>query len=720
MSTFAIVRAVHIPLAEVIDDHAASQTLHFEPGKDLVRQGEAADHVLVLVSGTARVKTADGVELAVLGPGDLVGELSILAGGNRSADVTALEPVIARRFDRAEFIQLLEAHPQLATDISDEISRRLDEHHIAGFITRILGDGAAIPFEDVRELLHWRWISAGEALYRAGDYADSGFIVISGRLRVVANADTDEETTIGEVGPDEFVGESGLFGARPRQVTVKAIRDTLIAEVTQSAATELIGRYPYVLGIIAMKIGRRARRIGTRARRTMALTVTADVDPRVFASRLHAEMRRENSCAHVWGGWIDSRLSQPGAADAGPGDPAEPRLKQLLHEVELSHEYMLLETGAVWSQWSETAAAHADRLVVCTSPEPSDEEVRTVTRLFSEGPQHAERILVMVHPPDVDRPRNSAAWVERWDVDRIVHVVSGSAADMARLGRLLTGRSTGLVFGGGGARGFAHAGVRKAMLELGIPIDMIGGTSIGGALGGAAAMNIGSEEYVEMIERLFHGLLDYTIPVVSLVKGEAITNAIASAYKGWTFEDLWLPFFCVSTNLTKSTEMVHRRGDLVPAIRASVSIPGVMPPVPWGEDLLVDGGVLNNLPADIMRTDVEDGTVIAVNVAPPSGPRVRGEMALSVSGWEALRSRTTRGKASYPGVTAMLMRTMVAGSVREQSRMLERGDVDLYLDLDLRGISLLDFDNVRPVVQAGYEAAMPLLEGWLEQQDRED
>jgi predicted acylesterase/phospholipase RssA len=231
-------------------------------------------------------------------------------------------------------------------------------------------------------------------------------------------------------------------------------------------------------------------------------------------------------------------------------------------------------------------------------------------------------------------------------------------------------------------------------------------------------MRFPHDEYVDLIERLFHGLLDYTIPVVSLVKGEAITRAITNAYSGWTFEDLWLPFFCVSANITTSWEMVHRRGDLVPVIRASVSIPGVMPPVPFGEDLLVDGGVMNNLPADIMRGEVEDGTVIAVNVAPPSGPRAKGEMALSVSGREALRSRGRRGKASYPGVTAMLMRTMVAGSVREQSRMLARGDVDLYLDLDLRGISLLDFERVRPVVQAGYEAALPQLEAWLETESR--
>jgi predicted acylesterase/phospholipase RssA/CRP-like cAMP-binding protein len=712
--TVARVAPVRLP-PESLTDVANAVSVSFSDGEALVRRGDPADHVLVLTSGTARVETADGVELAVLGAGDLVGELSILAGGTRSADVTAAGPVSARRFDRAAFVQFLEANPSVATEINQEISRRLDEHHIASFVTRTLGLDIEIPFDELRAHLTWRWVRAGERLYERGDASGTGYLVISGRMRVVGLDEMGAESTIAEVGPDEFVGESGLFEARPRRVAVEAIRDTLVAEVDEDAVTELLSRYPRVIGPLMASFVRRSRRAGkTRARRTVALAVTADLDPRVFAARLQQEMSRGGSCAHLWSGQVDSRLSHRGAADAERGDPVSERVAQLLHETELSHDHMLLETGTPWSQWSTTAARHADRLVACVSAGFDDAGIRTADLLYGAGSPHAERVLVVVHQPDAARPHGTAPWAERWNVDRIVHIVSGSSEDMARLGRLLTGRSIGLVLGGGGARGFAHGGVRKALRELGIPIDMIGGTSIGGALGGGAAMNIDDDTYVAMIERLFRGLLDYTIPVVSLVKGEAITNAIMAAYSGWTFEDLWRPFFCVSTNLTRSSEMVHRRGDLVPVIRASVSIPGVMPPVAWGDDLLVDGGVMNNLPADIMSKDVEEGTVIAVNVAPPSGPRAKGEMALSVSGWEALRSKARKGKASYPGITAMLMRTMIAGSMREQSRMLGRGDVDLYLDLDLRGISLLDFENVRPVVQAGYDAAMPMLEEWLE------
>jgi predicted acylesterase/phospholipase RssA/CRP-like cAMP-binding protein len=706
---------VRIPLTGALDNALSSSTrVTFREAEFLVRRGDPADHVLVLVSGSARVESAEGVVISELGPGDLVGELSILAGGTRSADVTAVGQVTAQRFDRAAFIQFIDAHPEIAAEISDEIARRLDEHHIASALTRLLGAGVDIPFDDLREHLTWRWLRTGEQLYRRGDHAEAGYLVISGRLRVIGLDDDGAEMTIGEVSPDEFVGESGVFDSRPRRVTVEAIRDTLVAEVTRQAAVALLGSHPESLGPLIAVVAGGGRRSTRHARRTVALSITADVDPRVFAARLHTEMSRERSCEHVWSGWVDARLSQPGSADAEPGSPVEARRSQLLHEIELSNDHMLLETDREWSNWSAVAARHADRLVACTSPQPDEREAHLVDQLFEAGSPHAERVLVIVHPPDTDRPRDTAPWVERWNIDRIAHIVSGSADDMARLGRLLTGRSFGLVFGGGGARGFAHSGVYKALMELGIPIDMIGGTSIGAALGGGVAMNVSSEVHIEMIERLFKDLLDYTIPMVSLIKGEVVSKRITEGYQGWTFEDLWRPFFCVTTNLTRSTEMIHRRGELVRVIRASVSIPGVMPPVAWGDDLLVDGGVLNNLPADIMRGDVEDGTVIAVNVAPPIGPRAKGDTALSVSGWKALRSRAVGAKPAYPGITAMLMRTIIAGSVREQSRMLDRGDVDLYLDLDLRGVSLLDFDNARPVAQAGYDAAMPQLEAWLE------
>jgi len=246
-----------------------------------------------------------------------------------------------------------------------------------------------------------------------------------------------------------------------------------------------------------------------------------------------------------------------------------------------------------------------------------------------------------------------------------------------------------------------------------VEIDVVAGTSIGAILGAVMADRTPPEALVEMAQREFAAVLDYTIPVVSLIKGDRIARALEAAFGDRRIEDLWSPFACISTDLTTSRPHVHRLGSVVHALRASSSIPGVMPPVPHGDDLLVDGGVLNNLPIDAIRHTTPAGRVVAVDVAPVRGPGAREDYGLSVSGWQALRASMGRGSKATPGITAVLMRSMIVASQRERDHQVADGLADLYLDLDLRGISMLDFGDVIGVAQRGYEAAMPRLEAWL-------
>ncbi|HEX2420189.1 MAG TPA: patatin-like phospholipase family protein, partial [Acidimicrobiia bacterium] len=180
-----------------------------------------------------------------------------------------------------------------------------------------------------------------------------------------------------------------------------------------------------------------------------------------------------------------------------------------------------------------------------------------------------------------------------------------------------------------------------------------------------------------------------------------------------SIEDLWRSFFCVSTDLTSSRPFVHRRGSLVKAIRATSAIPGVMPPVPDGDHLLVDGGVLNNLPLDVARDLAPAGRIVAVDVAPPRGPGSHGNFGLSVSGWAALKDRLGNKGRAYPGISAILMRSMIVASMRERDNQVALGLADCYLDLDMRGVSILDFADPASIAARGYEAAMPILEDWL-------
>jgi len=281
-----------------------------------------------------------------------------------------------------------------------------------------------------------------------------------------------------------------------------------------------------------------------------------------------------------------------------------------------------------------------------------------------------------------------------------------------RVARLASGHGVGLVLSGGGARGFAHLGAIRALRESRVPIDAVGGCSMGAPIAGGVALDLADDEMISLAERSFHKLLDYTVPVVALLKGERISKNIELSFGGWDIEDLWLPYYCVSTNLTRSRLEVHRRGSAAQAIRASVAIPGVLPPVPVDGDLLVDGGVLNNMPAQTMRLDSTIGTVIAVDVAPQQGPRARSDFGTSVSGFRALRSTIRRGPSDYPSVSSVLLRSMLTGAFHNQERTLRDGVVDLLVQMHLPGVGLLEFERAREVSATGYADSIGPISVW--------
>ncbi len=299
----------------------------------------------------------------------------------------------------------------------------------------------------------------------------------------------------------------------------------------------------------------------------------------------------------------------------------------------------------------------------------------------------------------------------------IFHVRRGQQADLARLARILTGNAVSLVLGGGGARGFAHIGVLRALEELDIPVDMVGGTSMGAPIAGFVAQGSGVGEVNARAGKAYRNIIDFTLPLVSLIAGERITASIKQQTGSWDIEDYWLPFFCVSTNLTTGQLVVHRRGESWRAIRSSVSIPGVLPPVPVDGALLVDGAVLNNLPVDVMREMNPFGTVIAVDVTPPMGPTARSDYGAGLSGWRVLANKLLpwREASAVPGMASTILQATVAGSELKRQQILEQNLADVYLNINVEGVGMLQFDARDEAAQLGYDGAIEPLRAWAEE-----
>lgn len=231
---------------------------------------------------------------------------------------------------------------------------------------------------------------------------------------------------------------------------------------------------------------------------------------------------------------------------------------------------------------------------------------RTAPPLASEAcltASHTQRTLLLVHPAATAVPSQTGEWLRLHPVSRHFHVREDRGTDLGRVARLIARKGHGLALGGGGARGFAHLGILKACEVHGMAVDCLSGTSMGAIMACQYAMGLSMEELMRLNHRMVdvRPFTEYTVPMISLVAGHRAERAFLETFGETTMEDLWIPCVAVSANITTSSLVVHDRGLVRRAARASSALPGILPPVVEGAHLLVDGGVVNNLPADIVR-----------------------------------------------------------------------------------------------------------------------
>ncbi len=689
-------------------------------GDVLVEQGDEADSVFVVLSGRLEaINRSDGRELLVgsVGPGHVVGEVTVIAGGRRTATLRVVEAAEVAEIARPDFERWLAEHPAETDAVSAEARARIDRSQVATMVADLVGDAEPALLQDVLDQVVWRHLAAGELLFEEGNPADACYFVVAGRLLVSKLGPSGVVDHLAELGRGEVVGELGLLDRAPRSATVRALRDTTLAVFSAEVFDDLVTRSPALMLHVARALLTRFRVTPRRPfRRAAALTIvaTGSVDARPIVDGMVASIARFGSVRHLSSGRVDELLNRPDISQMSSDYVGTPRLVEFLHEAEVGNDYVVLEADASLTGWTRRTLRQSDRVVVLTTPAPTAAELAYIDALLDEVREleYLSVTVAIVHPAGVTLPRNTARLLRRLGVDDVVHVRDRSPVHIARLGRLTSGNGIGLVLSGGGARGFAHLGVYRALIEQGVPVDAIGGCSIGAPLGAAIAGEVPTDQLADVVQRQFAHLLDYTLPIVALVKGQRISSSIESVLGDVDIEDIWMPFYCVSTNLTRSQLEVHRHGSASRAVRASVAIPGILPPVPYGDDLLVDGGVLNNMPFEMMRNDRRIDTVIAVDVAPDRGPRASSDYGTSVSGFRALASMVRPTAAVYPSLASVLLRSMLVGSVHNQRLSATEGSIDLLVKLDLPGVGLLDFKRVHEVADRGHTASLATVRQW--------
>ncbi|KAH9004144.1 patatin-domain-containing protein [Lactarius hatsudake] len=618
--------------------------------------------------------------------------------------------------------------------------------------------------------LDWMHVNAGQVLWRTGDVSDSFYIVINGRLRAINEDKQGVVKIVAEYGQGDTAGEIDVITSTPRRNTVHAIRDTELIRMPQTLFNAISSRNPQTTALLLRMIASRvrndidsspsARSRNTEFKRNNAnlktvavLPVSRNVPIDSFARKLHSALEGIGSpTSHLNQASVSNTLGRHAFTRMG-------KLKTAAWLADQEQRYKIVlyvADSSVGSSWTQTCIRQADYvLVVGLSDDPSLGEYE---RLLLSMKTTARKELVLLHPdrstrpwvhqhihvelpglkisvpkPTVTTPQDPAAVAALKNLkDRVqseIQKYRGSrpdvraqrlphADDFARLARRICGISIGLVLGGGGARGISHLGVLRALADNGIPIDHIGGTSIGALIGGLYAKEADlisssarAKQFSGRLGNIWRMLSDVTYPLVAYTTGHEFNRSLYKAFYDLHIEDMWLPFFCNTANITTSRMEIHETGYAWRFIRASMTLVGLVPPLCDNGNMLVDGGYLDNLPVSTMF-DMGASVVVACDVGSldDNSPRNFGD---TISGWwlMIMRWNPFSNARTIPAITEIQSRLAYVSSVQTlEEAKVTRGC--LYMAIPVQEYGTLQWGKFEEIQEKGYQSAMKILGEW--------
>ena len=547
---------------------------------------------------------------------------------------------------------------------------------------QLTGSGEAVAFS----------LPGGTALFKAGEAADQLFLLRTGRLGATRREEGREPRFLGVIRPGEPAGEMALIAGAPHYADVTALRDCEILALPREAFLHAVATDPAVTNELARWIVGRARQIAE---------IVSLGEPSVFAFVALVAAFKVRPLVDL----IARAVERLGYSVTVVGAEAQGSPTEWFSHIEHLHDFVFYAAEAEETAWKGLAGRQADRLFQVApgyaSP-PMVLDVRAGAALQAQGLAD----LILVQRPGCAAPRGSALWAAAVTPTRLFQVRRSSIADIARMARVITGQAVGLVLSGGGARGYAHIGAIRALHARGVPIDFVCGVSTGAVMAAGLAMGWGDDELDRRIRKAFvdsSPVGDIAFPFIALTHGRRVRARLTEHFGDRQICDLWLPFFCLSTNLTTGAYQLHRQGLAREALLASVSLPGVLPPVIRGTDVLVDGAVLNNFPADIMRS-LHAGPIIGVDVGVGRSVDVHDLMdPVSILRW-LLSGAWRRG----PPIVSLLMRAATVTGGRDITAGRTATDVLIVPMVD--NVEIRDWKAYDRAVAAGQRAALEALD----------
>uniref|UniRef100_A0A669CDA8 lysophospholipase n=1 Tax=Oreochromis niloticus TaxID=8128 RepID=A0A669CDA8_ORENI len=733
---------------------------HVKAGSVVARQGDQEVSIHFVISGLLHVyqRMIDREEesrLFVTHPGELVGHLAVLTGEPLIFTVRAQRDCSFLSISKTHFYEIMRVEPKVVLNVAHAVLKRM-----SSFVRQI--DFA----------LDWMAVEAGRAVYRQGEKSDSTFIVLSGRLRSVIMKEDGKKELIGEYGRGDLIGVVEALTRQNRATTVHAVRDSELAKLPEGALRSIKRKFPQVvtrlIHLLGQKIlqqvngfpiisgiksvfspflalhtpgskwdaGNQASNLSTVA----VLPVSEEVPLTAFTLELQHALLAIGPTLLLTSGIIKQRLGT-----AALDSVHEYRLSSWLGQQEDIHRIVLYQTDYTLTPWTQRCIRQADCIIIVGLGE-QDPTVGELERMLEGSAVRAQKQLVLLHREDGPAPKGTVDWLNmRSWISRHLHLAcprrvfsrrsqpkllelyqrvfekpADRHSDFSRLARVLTGNAIALVLGGGGARGCSQVGIMRALCEAGIPVDLIGGTSIGSLMGALYAedrslsrLRIRAREWAMEMTSVFRKVLDLTYPITSMFSGASFNSGINNVFKSKQIEDLWIPYFNITTDITASAMRVHTDGSLWRYVRASMSLSGYLPPLcdPKDGHLLMDGGYINNLPADVARS-MGAKVVIAIDVGSRDETNLTN-YGDSLSGWWLLWKRLNplAEKVKVLNMAEIQTRLAYVCCVR-QLESVKSSDYCEYIRPPIDRYRTLEFGKFDEIAEVGYQHGKTVFDVW--------
>lgn len=564
-------------------------------------------------------------------------------------------------------------------------------------ITQILNNGKSLE------------IQTGEFLFHQGDQDNSLYIVISGRFRALALQADSTMHALGDIGEGEPIGEFALFMAEPRSASVVAIRKSIVLELKEKQYLDIVSKHPEFSSKLTRFVVNRLRRnalqqhLETSAKNIAVINLQAENDISEYTEAVKKEFESLNVSIQILDHDSHSNVET-----------------QVMYDTLEEHNGLnFLVCSDADLNWSKQCIIYAD-LVVLATDFYAESEIQVIERhleLYSQNILNKKIYLLLLHPEKAKFPENTRRWFTNRKVDLHIHYRKNHGSDIRRFARILSNKAIGLVLGGGGAKGFAHLGVVKALREEGVDIDFLGGTSAGALYGLTAAFCDFDKDKIDFYSKdsAKNKLTsnDFTFPVISFMSGKKLSNYLKKMMGTIHLEDFWVGSYCVSTNYSNASSHVHNRGLAWKQIEASIAIPGIYPPVVIDGQLHVDGGVVDNLPIETMY-HYPVSHIIAISLTELKSQSVDFEETPSSRSilWDKI---TRKKKYRLPSITSILVNSLTLNSRQKQE--MSKSGVAIYLEMDLKGIGMMDDTKWKEIVQKGHDQMKEALDS-VPQQER--